>query len=122
MFPLTMTRFVIPIVLMDMLPQQVSVRYMRVRDVNGQERAVRIKGEYISGVIDLGDEVAFWGKWSDGQQSGGTLHMRRAYNMRLSTSVKLNTVDSMGAQIKRVLTWVILFGVGALILYSLLNG
>lgn len=64
---------------------QVSVRVLRVQIKSGEFRAVKMKGNIYTGMINIGDSVSFWGHWK-----GGTLHMTRAYNHTLNTNVEIS--------------------------------
>jgi hypothetical protein len=61
-----------------------QVRLIRVRTPDGTDRLVLMRGGYKSGVIQMGDEVSFYGEWQD-----GTLVMRSAINHSLSARVTL---------------------------------
>ena len=63
-------------------PKQVQVRLIRVEIGSDNVRAVKMKGNPISGMISSGDHVQFWGEWKD-----GTLLMHRAYNETLKSYV-----------------------------------
>lgn len=71
-----------PLMVFMRQPKQVQVRYIRVETEPGNVRAVKVKGNYVTGMISIGDYVRFWGDWR-----GGTLLMHRAYNETLSSNV-----------------------------------
>jgi hypothetical protein len=64
--------------------RQVPVRYVRVEELGGQLRVVKMKGEIVTGMISTGDQVLFWGEWQ-----GGTLLMFKGYNITAKTDVFL---------------------------------
>lgn len=65
-------------------PEQVPVRYLRVRDEQESEWMVRVKGRFTSGNVGTDDLISLWGKWR-----GGTLAMRRGYNHRTNSRIEL---------------------------------
>lgn len=71
-----------PLMVFMRQPKQVQVRYIRVETEPGNVRAVKAKGNFVTGMISIGDNVRFWGEWR-----GGTLLMHRAYNETLSSNV-----------------------------------
>ena len=56
---------------------QVPVRYFRIRRRDGAEQIVRAKGRFLGANLMAGDDVALWGV-----MHRGTLHLRRASNLR----------------------------------------
>lgn len=64
--------------------QQVPVRNFRLRDADGNEYQIRMKGHLQTGDIIPADKLTIWGKWKD-----GTLIFKKAYNHRTQSEVKL---------------------------------
>jgi len=63
---------------------QVTVRYMRVEDwQTGRQRSVKVRGEP-SGIINVGDWLAVWGK----EQSGNII-MAAAFNYTTDAEIKV---------------------------------
>lgn len=62
----------------------VPVRDARLRDAQGQEHLVRIKGEITSGNINAGDEVEV-----EGPNRNGTLVVRRGWNKRTRSEIRV---------------------------------
>jgi len=62
----------------------VPVRDIRLRDGNGQETLVRIKGQLISGSVTVGDDVHV-----EGWERGGMLLFRRGYNNRIRAAIQV---------------------------------
>ncbi len=64
--------------------EMVSVRDIRLRDPLGQEHLIRIKGEIVSGNINVGDEIEV-----EGLNRGGTLIFRRGWNKRIKSEIRV---------------------------------
>lgn len=62
----------------------IQVRDVRVRDGNGQETLVRMKGQLVSGSLSVGDDVHV-----EGFERGGTLLFRRGYNNRIRAEIRV---------------------------------
>jgi hypothetical protein len=62
----------------------ISVRDIRLRDQIGQEHLVRIKGDIVSGNINVGDEIEV-----TGINKGGTMLFRRGWNKRIKSEIKV---------------------------------
>jgi hypothetical protein len=62
----------------------IQVRDFRLRDAEGQEHLVRVKGELISGNMGVGDEVQV-----EGFDRGGTLNLRRGRNQRTRSEIRV---------------------------------
>jgi hypothetical protein len=62
--------------------EQIPVWYARVRQDDGAEVMVRIKGAYASGNVAADDLVSFWGIWQD-----GVLVVRRGFNHRTRSRI-----------------------------------
>jgi len=63
----------------------VLVRDIRLRDHSGQENLIRIKGEIVSGNINVGDEIEV-----EGFNRGGTLIFRRGWNERIKSEIRVS--------------------------------
>ncbi|KUG26049.1 hypothetical protein ASZ90_004123 [hydrocarbon metagenome] len=64
--------------------EMVSVRDIRLRDHLGQEHLIRIKGEIVSGNINVGDEIEV-----EGFNRGGTIMFRRGWNKRIRSEIRV---------------------------------
>ena len=63
---------------------QTPARYLRVEDSTGKQYVVKMKGEPTRGMLGLGDDASFWGRWE-----GGTLMLQRALNHKTNAQVLL---------------------------------
>jgi hypothetical protein len=63
---------------------QTPARYLRVEDSTGKQHLVKMKGEPTRGMLSMGDDASFWGRWE-----GGTLMMQRALNHKTNAQVLL---------------------------------
>jgi len=64
--------------------EMVSVQDIRLREHSGQEHLIRIKGEIVSGNINVGDEIEV-----EGFNRGGTLIFRRGWNKRIKSEIRV---------------------------------
>ena len=62
----------------------VPIRDIRLRDSNGQETLVRMKGQLVSGSVTVGDDVHV-----EGWERGGMLLFRRGYNNRIRAAIQV---------------------------------
>ncbi len=63
---------------------QITVRYMRVEDwQTGQQRSVKMRGEP-SGIINIGDWLAIWGK-----EQGGNIVLNVAFNYTTDAEIRV---------------------------------
>jgi hypothetical protein len=62
----------------------VPVRDIRVRDHSGAEHLVRIRGHFIAGNVNVGDDVTI-----EGVDRGGTLMFRRGTNHRTGSEIRV---------------------------------
>jgi hypothetical protein len=63
---------------------QITVRYLRVEDhQTGQQRSVKMRGEP-SGVVNIGDWLAIWGK-----EQGGNIVMAVAHNYTTDAEIRM---------------------------------
>lgn len=62
----------------------IIVRDIRVRDSAGFEHLVRLKGDMITGSLNVGDEVQM-----EGFERGGTLMFRRGWNRRIHAEIRV---------------------------------
>lgn len=60
----------------------VPVRDVRLRDGSGDEHLVRIRGDFVSGNVNIGDDVTV-----EGVNRSGTLMFRRGYNNRTRSEI-----------------------------------
>jgi hypothetical protein len=67
---------------------RVPVRNFRIRDQQGNEYQVRMKGHLVVGNIMPADRVSIWGKWKR-----GTFIFKRAYNYRIRSEVKIRQLS-----------------------------
>jgi hypothetical protein len=74
----------ISLMLLGRKDTKLPTRYVRVKDGNGQEHMVRMKGDLVCGTVGMGDVVSFWGR-----HEAGTLHMNFAFNHKLNAEVRL---------------------------------
>jgi hypothetical protein len=65
---------------------EVPVRDIRLRDASGQEHLVRIKGDIVSGNINVGDDVVV-----EGFDRQGTLKFSRGWNKRIRSEIKVKS-------------------------------
>jgi len=65
----------------------VPIRDCRVRDSNGDETLVRMKGQLTSGSLTVGDDVHV-----EGLRRGGILLFRRGYNNRIRAEIRVKRV------------------------------
>jgi hypothetical protein len=98
------------------------LRLLRVQDSAsaGQEREVRVKGDFLDGRLQVGDDVSFWGVWS-APPNTGTLKMRRAFNHRQSSVIRLTTVDTFDAQMASIVAWTIVGAGFFVLIFFVLN-
>jgi len=62
----------------------VPIRDFRIRDGNGNETLVRMKGQLVSGGVTVGDDVVV-----EGWERGGMLLFRRGYNNRIRADIRV---------------------------------
>lgn len=62
----------------------VPVRDVRVRDAGGAEHLVRLRGDIVSGGVNVGDDIV-----AEGPNRGGTLLFRRGWNSRINSEIRL---------------------------------
>jgi hypothetical protein len=62
----------------------VPIRDCRVRDSNGEETLVRMKGQLASGSVTVGDDVHV-----EGLRRAGMLLFRRGYNHRIRAAIRV---------------------------------
>jgi len=65
---------------------QVPARYLRVEDKSGKQYSVKMKGDSVGGMLNLGDAASYWGRWKN-----GTLIMSKAWNRTANSQVLLRT-------------------------------
>lgn len=63
-------------------PETETVRDFRIRDDSGRERLVRIRGDFVAGNINPGDEVVV-----EGSDRAGTIVFRRGMNLRTQSHI-----------------------------------
>jgi hypothetical protein len=62
----------------------VPIRDFRLRDSNGNDTLVRMKGQLTSGGVTVGDDVVV-----EGWERGGMLLFRRGYNNRIRAAIRV---------------------------------
>lgn len=62
----------------------VPVRDVRLRDGVGNDHLVRIRGDFVAGNVNIGDDVTV-----EGFNRGGTLMFRRGYNNRTRSEIRV---------------------------------
>ena len=78
----------------------VPVRNLRLRDTEGREQQVRIKGRLAGGVADRGDPVLVWGRRRD-----GVLHLHHGQNLRTGARIRLQSTIPYGVVIPATIAW-----------------
>ncbi|MBK9778208.1 MAG: hypothetical protein IPP62_17900, partial [bacterium] len=78
----------------------VPVRNVRLRDTEGREQQVRIKGRLAGGVADRGDPVLVWGRRRD-----GVLHLHHGQNLRTGARIRLQSTIPYGVAIPATIAW-----------------
>jgi hypothetical protein len=73
----------ISLILFGRKDTRIPTRYLRMRDQNGQNVMVRMKGEPTRGSITQGDHISCWGRWD-----GGTLQLTCAFNHQINADVQ----------------------------------
>lgn len=85
--------------------RQVPVRYFRIRCRDGAEQIVRAKGRLRGANLMPGDDVALWGV-----MRRGTLHLRRAFNLRTGAYSQLRNGHSWLPLVLNLAIVAVLFG------------
>jgi hypothetical protein len=78
----------------------VPVRNLRLRDVEGREQQVRIKGHLVGGVADRGDPVLVWGRRRD-----GVIHLHHGRNLRTDARIRIRSTLPYGVIIPATIGW-----------------
>jgi len=66
------------------IEERIPVRNFRIRDREGNEYQVRMKGHLQIGNVSPADRLSIWGKWKK-----GTLVFKRAYNHRTKSEIRV---------------------------------
>jgi hypothetical protein len=64
---------------------EVPVRDIRLRDLSASERLVRIRGHFVAGNVNVGDDITV-----EGVDRQGTLMFRRGFNHRTNSAIRVH--------------------------------
>ena len=95
--------------------QKLPVTTVRIYDATGEQRDVRVEGEFMGGSIALGDKLSLWG-----HNRKGTLVVRRAYNHTSHAEVRLRSKREPAMQSLIILVSILLVFIALLVWYHIL--